>query len=260
MNIAVLCGETVSDFKSKVLETLFRAEDHRICVCVIDSRPPKTVLRKLYDNLNKGRGGYVFIMALRSLFGSREPGVKSEAIMRKRGVPVVLSDLMYSKETVEQIGSFKPDVMILIGGFGIIKEPLLNATKYGVISYHHGNMREYRGQPPAFWELYHGEREMGVTVQRLSRGLDCGEAIVEKTIQIRYSDTLNSLKKRAYNESIEMMYKAINVLEKDGFTPEKITTFGRVYTIPNFRQWLIFNLKIGYRKVRYKIGGKKGND
>lgn len=39
-----------------------------------------------------------------------------------------------------------------------------------MLSYHHGDMRRYRGQPPGFWELYNGEREIGVTVQRLAAG------------------------------------------------------------------------------------------
>ena len=143
--------------------------------------------------------------------------------------------------------------MILIGGFGIIRKPLLNITRNGVISYHHGDMRKYRGQPPAFWELYNGEEEMGVTVQRMSVGLDCGEPIVEKAVPIRYSDTLNSLKKRAFEESIGMMYQAISLLERDGFTPGKTINLGRVYTIPNLRQWLILNMKIAYRLIRHKL-------
>jgi methionyl-tRNA formyltransferase len=73
----------------------------------------------------------------------------------------------------------RPDLLLLIGGFGIIKAPLLDLAPQGVLSYHHGDMREYRGQPPAFWELYNGEKPNRVTVQRLSPGIDCGQPIVE---------------------------------------------------------------------------------
>ena len=34
--------------------------------------------------------------------------------------------------------------------------------------------------PPAFWELYNGEKEMGLTVQKLSVNLDSGSPLVEK--------------------------------------------------------------------------------
>ena len=54
-------------------------------------------------------------------------------------------------------------------------------------------MRKYRGMPPGLWELYHGEREMGITVQKLAAGLDCGVPIEEKHIPIYPNDTLDDV-------------------------------------------------------------------
>lgn len=104
------------------------------------------------------------------------------------------------------------DVLILIGGFGIIKEQLLTITPLGVLAYHHGNMRKYRGIPPAFWELYNNEMEMGVTIQVLAPGLDCGIPIEEKSIEIRPKDSYKSLKNRAFKESENLMYDALRKL------------------------------------------------
>lgn len=171
----------------------------------------------------------------------------------KKNIPSIVTDKPYSEEIITKVKSFNPDVMVLISGFGIIKKSLLNLAQHGVISYHHGNMRKYRGQTPVFWELYNNENEMGMTVQKLSAGLDCGEAIVEKRIQIDRSDTLKSLKNKAYNESSDMMYNAICLLENNNFIPNKITKYGKKYTIPNLSQWLLFNLKIAYRLMRYRL-------
>ena len=57
--------------------------------------------------------------------------------------------------------AFCIDVLCLIEGYGIIKRPLLEITNFGVFSYHHGDMKFYRGMLPAFWELYNGETRMG---------------------------------------------------------------------------------------------------
>jgi methionyl-tRNA formyltransferase len=81
---------------------------------------------------------------------------------------------------IENIRKFKPDILLLIDGFGIIKEPLLKITPLGVLSYHHGNMQKYRGEPPAFLELYNNENEMGITVQILSSGLEVVSQLMKR--------------------------------------------------------------------------------
>ena len=78
---------------------------------------------------------------------------------------------------MEAIARRTPDVLLRIGGFGIVKEPLLSLCRAGVLSYHHGDMRRYRGQPPAFWELYHGERSIG----RIRR--DAVEHVTRRTLE-----------------------------------------------------------------------------
>jgi Formyl transferase len=112
-----------------------------------------------------------------------------------------------------------------------------------------GNMRKYRGQPPALWELYNNENEKGITVQILSSGLDCGVPIEERTVEIRKTDTLKKLQDRSMSESINMMYEALKKLNDPGFVPSKIDSFGKVYTIPNLRQWSLLNLKALWRRI-----------
>lgn len=253
MNIIITCEKTLTAFRLKVLESLLGSKKHKILACIVDGRSNKTPLQRLRKHIKKGRGGYVLVMVFKSLFGYKKHAVSTLEFMEEKNIPVIFTDDPYSKDTIDKIKSFNSDVLILNGGFGIIKEPWLNISKRSVLSYHHGDMRKYRGQPAVFWELYNGEKEVGVTVQRVRTGLDCGKPIVEKTIHIRCCDTLNSLKKRVYDESSDMMLKAVNLLEKGNFVPEKIEKFGRVYTIPNFRQWVMLNLKIGYRLIRHKL-------
>ena len=107
----------------------------------------------------------------------------------------------------------------MIGGFGILKPPLLDLAPQGTLSYHHGDMRRYRGQPPAFWELYNGERSIGVTVQRLSPGIDCGQPIAERLFPIREDDTLRSLSNRIFAGSADMMIEAVRRLQEASFEP-----------------------------------------
>lgn len=138
--------------------------------------------------------------------------------------------------------------MVMLGGFGIVKEPLLTLAPQGILSYHHGDMRKYRGQPVGFWELYHNEKEMGVTVQKLAAGIDRGMPIVEKVIPIKKGDTVATLRNRALDNSVAMMHEALVLVQKSDFQPACINNYGKIYTIPNLRQYIVLQFKLMFRK------------
>jgi methionyl-tRNA formyltransferase len=158
---------------------------------------------------------------------------------------------LYADATLAFIRGTRPDCIFRFG-FGFIREPVLSLAPKGVISYHHGDIRRYRGQPVAFWELHAGEHVMGVTVQVLSEKLDAGKIVLEKPIPIRPSDTWNSLERRAYDESKSMIHEACLLLDRDDFRPEVVPEdeLGTLNTIPNFRQWTALQGKVLSRRVR----------
>lgn len=69
--------------------------------------------------------------------------------------------------------------LILRFAFGILKGEVLESARHGVWSYHHGDERVYRGQPPGFWEMVEGESVVGTILQRITERLD-GGTILER--------------------------------------------------------------------------------
>ncbi|MEX0797462.1 MAG: hypothetical protein WD274_12295 [Acidimicrobiia bacterium] len=64
--------------------------------------------------------------------------------------------------------------LLLRFGFGILKGSVLESARYGIWSFHHGDERTYRGQPPAFWEMVDGAPVVGAILQRITERLDAG--------------------------------------------------------------------------------------
>lgn len=64
--------------------------------------------------------------------------------------------------------------VILRFGFGILKGDVLGSARYGIWSFHHGDERVYRGQPPGFWETYEKQPVGGAILQRITERLDGG--------------------------------------------------------------------------------------
>ena len=201
------------------------------------------------------------IMALNRLSRSRAPSTDTDtgAFFQELGVPIITTDDPYREETLQRICALRPGVLVRLGGFGIVKPPLLRLIPLGVLSYHHGDMRKYRGQPPAFWELNNGEQRIGVTVQRLSPGLDCGEPIVERSFPIRQSDTVATLSHRIFSESTDMMLEAVRLLGDPSFRPETIASYGCLYTLPNLRQWLMLQARVRRRVLASRCATASGS-
>ena len=80
----------------------------------------------------------------------------------------------YFKEAdLDRIRALNLD-FILRFAFGIIRGGILTVPRYGVWSFHHDDEEKYRGGPPGFWEIYHGDPWTGSMLQRLTDRLDSG--------------------------------------------------------------------------------------
>ena len=247
MRIAILCGTTLDTFQQEVLKPIIEDNSIEITAALIDCRPKPSAKKRFLKNLKRGRGGYMLVMLFKSRFAKKRPAVPSTAFFGANGVSCTETKHPYSEEVIKQLQDLQIDTMVMLGGFGIIKEPLLSLAPNGILSYHHGNMRKYRGQPVGFWELYNNETEMGVTVQRLSAGIDKGIPIVEKTIPIENADSVTSLRERALQESTPMLHEALEKIQNPDFFPTIIEEYGPIYTIPNLRQYLLLKLKCLFR-------------
>ena len=201
-------------------------------------------------NWKRGRGGYMLIMFVNHLRSKKAPAISAKEFFLRAGISCRETIHPYTQNTIDNLAPLSVDLMVLIGGFGIVKEPLLSAVPGGILAYHHGDMRKYRGQPPGFWELYNDEMEMGVTVQRIAAGLDKGTPIVEITVPILNTDNETSLYARAKEMSVDMMRQAILTVQEPDYHPMVIEEYGHVYTIPNLRQFLLLKWRLICRSIK----------
>ena len=83
-----------------------------------------------------------------------------------------------SDEDVARIEDARLDVLLRFG-FRILKGPILQAAKFGVWSYHHGDNQVNRGGPAGFWEVMTEQPTTGSLLQVLNEDLDNGRVIYQ---------------------------------------------------------------------------------
>ncbi len=90
-------------------------------------------------------------------------------------------------QTVTELGE-NCDVVVRYG-FGLIRGDILDATEYGVLSFHPADIRKYRGLgAPQAW-LDDRDR-IGMTLQRLTEAVDGGEIVAYKDTDVGGCATL----------------------------------------------------------------------
>ena len=84
--------------------------------------------------------------------------------------------------------------LIVVAAFGqILTKEILDMPKYGCINVHASLLPRLRGASPIQTAILEGDRETGVTIQRMGEGLDTGDIISARSIPIEASDTGGSL-------------------------------------------------------------------
>ncbi len=149
----------------------------------------------------------------------------------------------FSKEAIDEIKNFKPDV-ILRFGFRILKGDILTAATHGIISLHHGDTDFYRGGPPAFWEVVNKEPVTGVTVQQLTENLD-GGFILEKAFLKTDTTSFYRNQVKIYWAGKELMLSVLKKMAELGaekyFLNKQVTSVEKIYSSPLYRNPGNFN-------------------
>ena len=99
----------------------------------------------------------------------------------------------FSDDDIERIRSHKLD-FILNFDSDTVDENILDAARYGVWCFHHGDRARYGGGPPGFWEIYNGDPATRATLYRVSDDPRSGIALKEgffPTVNYSYAASLN---------------------------------------------------------------------
>jgi folate-dependent phosphoribosylglycinamide formyltransferase PurN len=150
----------------------------------------------------------------------------------------------YTEEAMGLMRAAEADLGV-VWGTNILKECVFRIPRLGSINIHQGLAPYYRGGPPVFWELYNGEREVGVTVHFVESKVDTGEIIVQETLPLiyDYSYGLNyeafiaDYRARMMDHCVRMMVNAVTLIAGGAAKPRpQNTELGTRYRLPVKRE------------------------
>lgn len=127
---------------------------------------------------------------------TRQTGKGMQAIADAAGIPVIQPESINTPEGVAALRELKPDLLVVAAYGQILKPDVLAVPPLGSINVHASLLPKYRGAAPVAWAIWKGEPQTGVTIIRISAGLDAGEMLVQEAIDILPDETAGELEAR----------------------------------------------------------------
>ena len=144
-----------------------------------------------------------------------------KVVAEGKGIKVYQPLKVRDEEFVKTLRAYNPDVMVVVAFGQIIPLSILKMPKYGCVNIHGSLLPKYRGAAPIQWAVLDGEKETGITTILMDEGIDTGDILLKKTIQIDTDETSGSLFDKLMALGAKAILETLDELEKGSLTPTK---------------------------------------
>jgi methionyl-tRNA formyltransferase len=146
------------------------------------------------------------------------PRVKTVA--RAAGIPVLQPRRCRKPEAVAEIAGFEPEVLLVMAYGQILPKPLLDLPRIAAINLHASLLPRHRGAAPVHAAILAGDETSGITVMYVAEGLDTGDMLLKRDLEISPRETAGQLHDRIAELTPQALEEALDLLEA-GSAPRK---------------------------------------
>ena len=182
------------DFSASVLEALINSKHEVVGVVTQPDKP-------------SGRGQKLVATPVKIL-------------AEKHNIPVYQFDRI-SKECAV-LKTLNADLMVTAAYGQILRQNVLDLTPKGVYNVHASLLPKYRGSSPIQWCIINGEKMTGVTIMKTDIGVDTGDMVLAKYLEIGPDETAGELFDRLSVLGCEALLEALDLIEsgKETYTKQ----------------------------------------
>ena len=108
--------------------------------------------------------------------------VKREALLR--GIEVVQPENFKAAVSKDALRALQPDLMIVVAYGLILPQSVLDIPTYGCWNVHASLLPRWRGAAPIQRAIEAGDRESGVCLMQMEKGLDTGPVLLSQALDI----------------------------------------------------------------------------
>ncbi len=117
-------------------------------------------------------------------------------IASQRQIPCLQPLSLKNKDIVDALKAYKADIFVVVAYGRLLTQEILDIPKMLCMNVHGSLLPKYRGAAPVNWAILNGEKETGVTIQKMVLGLDAGDIIAREKMRIDDDENAAQLRQR----------------------------------------------------------------
>lgn len=132
-------------------------------------------------------------------------------LAKELSLPLYQPESVNSPEAVSEIDAAKPDLVVVCAFGALIKEPLLSLRP--MLNVHPSLLPRWRGAAPIERAIIADDDRTGVSIMKLTAGLDSGPVCLSEELEIRPEDDQGSLATRLCALGGELLVRALDLID-----------------------------------------------
>ena len=122
---------------------------------------------------------------------------------------ILVLQLNKVKEEYNEIIELDPDLIVTCAYGQILPKELLDYPRLGCINVHASLLPKYRGGAPIHRAIMNGETKTGITIMYMAPGMDDGDIISQREIEILNTDTASTLHDKLSKLGSELLIETL---------------------------------------------------
>jgi len=132
--------------------------------------------------------------------------------------PILQPARIKDQSAIAEIRALTPDVIVVMAYGQILPRDVLEIPRLACLNLHASLLPRWRGAAPIQAAITAGDCETGITVMYMDEGLDTGDILLQRKIEIRADDTGGSLHDRLAQIAPDALCESLQMLDT-GFAP-----------------------------------------
>ena len=128
------------------------------------------------------------------------------------GVRVLQPERLRRSPAIDELRQLRPDLIVVMAYGQILPKTVLELPSIACLNLHASLLPRHRGAAPIQAAILAGDRETGITVMHMAEGLDTGDIVLEKRLQIQRRDTGADLHDRLADLAPVALAEALELL------------------------------------------------
>jgi methionyl-tRNA formyltransferase len=158
------------------------------------------------------------------------PPVKETAL--KHDIDVLQPTKIKTSDFTAKLNSLKPDLLVTVAYGQLLSKEILDIAPLGCINVHGSLLPRYRGAAPIHWAIINGETKTGITTMYTDIGMDTGDMLLKREIEIPDDMTAGELHDRLSELGAQVLKDTLQKLKEGSLErivqPESDATYAPI--------------------------------